>query len=171
MITPKVDAQNVREALKRLQELEADSIKDLRRELRTKISPLAKQVKSSVPVEPPLSGFGNSGATGWSPVRTSLSFTPGRGRRNAHNLISIRVTPQGKKRGVYIAELAGSRSSGKTAQGRSMIRNLNAESSKMVGKGGRYAYKKFRLLRPDAVDIAVRILKGTMSKVNKKLEI
>lgn len=170
MITPKVEAQYVREALKQLAELEENAIKDLRKELRTKISPLAKQVGSSVPVEPPLRGFGNSGDTGWSAVRSSVGFTPGRGRRTGYHLVSIRVTPQGKKRGVYIAELAGSRSNGKTSQGRAMIRALN-EKAQMVGKGGRYAYKKFRLLRPDALDLATRILKGTLARVNKKLEI
>jgi hypothetical protein len=170
MITPQVDAQYLRQALKELKDLEENSIKDLRQDLRTKISPLAKQVSASIPVEPPLSGFGNNGATGWSRVRPSVSFTPGRSRKTGYHLISIRVNPQGKKRGVYIAELAGSRSGGKTAQGRAMIRNLNADSQ-MKGKGGRFAYKKFRLLRPDAVQIATRILQQTVKKVNKKLEI
>ena len=170
MITPKVEAQYVREALKELGELEENAIKDLRRELRTKISPLAKMVGNSVPVEAPLGGFDNSGPTGWSRVRSSVGFTPGKGRRTGYHLVSIRVTPQGQKRGVYIAELAGSRSNGKTSQGQALIRNLNRKS-KMVGKGGRYAYKKFRLLRPDALDIATRILKSTLEKINRRLEI
>jgi hypothetical protein len=41
----------------------------------------------------------------------------------------------------------------------------------MKGKGGRFAYNKFRLLRPDAVNIAVGIINNTVKKLNKKLGI
>jgi hypothetical protein len=41
----------------------------------------------------------------------------------------------------------------------------------MKGKGGRFAYNRFRLLRPDAVDIAVGIVNRTVKKLDKKLGI
>ena len=173
MITPSIEANNVREAIKELKALDATVLKEMRKDLRTQVSPFAKQIADAVPSTPPLSGFGDgdfghSGATGWSSVRQSVSFTPGRARNGGNHLVSVKINPGNKKRGVYIAELAGSRSNGFTAQGRSLIKALN-ERQPMKGKGGRYAYSKFRLLRPDVVVLAVMIVNKTIAKVNRKI--
>ena len=50
-----------------------------------------------------------------------------------------------------------------------MIRNLNSRYP-MKGKGGRFAYTKFRLLRPDAVKLAVDAVKSYTEKVNRRLK-
>ena len=174
MIVPKIEANNIREAIKELKALDNTVLKEMRKDLRTSLSPFTKQIADAVPTEPPLSGFGDgdfghSGATGWSSVRASVGFTPGMGRKGAANhLVSMKVNPGNKKRGVYIAELAGSRSNGFTAQGRHLIKALNADTP-MKGKGGRYAYSKFRLLRPDIVILAVAIVNKTIAKVNRKI--
>lgn len=170
MITPSVGAEGIRTALKVLKDTEPTVVKDLRGELRSKLSNIAKQTADAVPTTPPLSGFGNNSPTGWTTVRASIGVTPGRSRKTGNHLVSIRVTPRGKQRGVYIAELAGSRSGGSQARGRRMIDVLN-QRFPMVGKGGRFAYKKFRLLRPDAVRIAVGIVNRTVQKLDKKLGI
>lgn len=166
MITPSINAQGLKEAIKELKELEPNVIKDLRTDLRSQLGGMAKQIASSVATAP-LSGFNNNGATAWSISRGTVGFTPG---KKGTSLASIRITPAGKKRGVYIAELAGSRSSGVTSQGRALIRNLNARKA-MKGKGGRFAFDKFRTLRPEAVSIATKIVNDRVTKVNKKLAI
>lgn len=168
MITPSVNATKIREAIKELRDIDPATVRELRKELRGKISPLAKQVAQNVPTDPPLSGFGNTGATGWSDVVPKISFTPGRSRKTGNHLVSIRVQPRAGRRGLYIAELAGSRTRGRNARGRAMIRNLN-ERYPMKGRGGRFAYTKFRLLRPDAVRIAVEIVNRTIGKVNRRI--
>jgi hypothetical protein len=173
MIIPKIEANNIREAIKELKALDNTVLVEMRKDLRTSLSPFTKQIADSVPSDPPLSGFGDgdfghSGATGWSQVRASVGFTPGRARNGGNHLVSVKVNPGNKKRGVYIAELAGSRSNGFTAQGRHLIKALNAQDP-MKGKGGRYAYSKFRLLRPDIVILAVMIVNKTIAKVNRKI--
>lgn len=174
MITPSIEANNVREAIKELKALDDTILKAMRKDLRNSLSPFTKQVADSVPSDPPLSGFGDgdfghSGATGWSRVKASASFTPGIGRKGtANHLVSMKVNPGNQKRGVYIAELAGSRSRGFTPQGIWLIKALNARTP-MKGKGGRYAYSKFRLLRPDIVILAVMIVNKTLAKVNRKI--
>lgn len=168
MITPKIEAENIRTAIKELRALDNTLVKDLRKELRSKISPITKQVADAVPTDPPLSGLGNTQPTGWSDVVGKLSFTPGRSRKTGNHLVSIRVQPRAARRGLYIAELAGSRTRGQTARGRAMIRNLN-QRYPMKGKGGRFAYTKFRLLRPDAMRIAVEIVNRTIGKVNRRI--
>ena len=168
MITPKIEAENIRTAIKELRTLDNTLVRDLRKDLRSKLSPITKQVAEAPPSDPPLSGFGNTGRTGWSDFVGKLSFTPGRSRKTGNHLVSIRVQPRDTRRGLYIAELAGSRSRGKNNRGRAMIRNLN-ERYPMKGKGGRFAYTKFRMLRPDAVRIAVEIVNRTIIKVNRKI--
>jgi hypothetical protein len=144
--------------------------KDLRTDLKSNLGPIAKQVTNDLgkPSQPPLSGFRNNGATAWSGTRTTVSFTPGKSREFANSLVSIRVTPLGKRRGIFIAELAGSRSSGITSQGSNLITVLNSRKP-MRGKGGRFIYNKFRELRPEVVRLATNILNDTFKKFEKKL--
>jgi len=169
MITPSVNAEKIREAIKELRDLDPATVRELRKELRGKISPLAKQVAQNVPSVPPLSGFGNTGATGWSDVVPKISFTPGRSRKTGNHLVSIRIQPRAARRGLYIAELGGSRTRGQTNRGRAMIRNLN-DRYKMKGRGGRFAYSKFRSLRPDAIDLARSVVLRYTQKVNRRLK-
>lgn len=168
MIIPEVNQNDLRAALRQLKEVDANVVKDLRKDLRAQLGPMAQQVAQSVPVDPPLSGFAGESPTSWTPVRGSVSFTPGSSRKTGNYLVSLRVTPRGKRRGLYIAELAGSRSNGKTASGKAMVRNLN-QRFPMVKRGGRFAFKKFRSLRPSVVVLATKIVKNTTDKVNKKL--
>ena len=170
MITPKIEANNIREAVKELKALDKNLVKELRKDLRASIGPFAKQVANAVPVEPPLSGLGQYGPTGWSPVRPSISFTPGRSRKSGDHLVSIRINPTRKQRGLYLGELAGSRSRGASARGRNLISVLN-QRAPMKGRGGRYAYKKIRLMRPDAIALAVGIVNKLIGQVNRRIKI
>lgn len=158
-----VNADDVRRVIKVLKQVDADIVKDLRAELRGKLGPVANQIASAVPNEPPLSGFANNGATGWGPVRGKTAFTPGKSRRNANSLVSIRID-SGTKRGPYIAELAGTRTSGRSPQGEAMIYQLQNRKATQ-GRGGRYAYAQFRLLRPDVVRLAEDILNKTFKEL------
>jgi len=164
---PTLDGEQVRKALKALKAIDENSVKDLRRELRSQLSPIAKQVADAVPKAPPLSGFANAGATAWSTVTGKTSFTPGKSRKTGNSLVSIRVQPKAA-RGIYIAELAGSRSSGYTVAGQNLIAVLNSRAP-MKGRGGRFIYSKFRMLRPDVLRIAEGILNKTFEKLEKSL--
>ena len=155
-----VNAKQFRQVLTALKKIEPDSQKILGRELKTKLQPMANQIASTVPKNSPLVGMENNGRTGWGPVRGRTAFTPGRSRRNATNLVAMRIEAGERNVGAVIAELAGSRSSGKTPSGAAMIDRLNRDKQ-MKGKGGRYAYNQFRLLRPDVVRIATDIINGT----------
>jgi hypothetical protein len=72
----------------------------------------------------------------------------------------------GRKGGPQIAELAGMRTQGKTASGEAMIYNLN-QRKPMKGRGGRFAYNQFRLLRPDIVRIAEEIVNKNFGKLER----
>lgn len=167
--TAALDAKQVRTALKALKEVDANIVKDLRSELRSKLGGIAKQVADAIPNEPPLSGFANGGGTRWSKVTGKVSFTPGKPKfPGTSSLVSLRVVPPKTARGIFIAELAGSRSAGATLTGQNLISVLN-QRQPMTGRGGRYIYAKFRMLRPDVVRIGEEILNGTFKKLEALL--
>lgn len=164
----KVNADEVRKVLNVLKKIDPEATKALRSQLKNNLSPIAQQIAQSVPVQAPLSGFINNGDTAWGAVTAKVSFTPGKSRRGANSLVSIRIDA-GNKRGFYIAELAGSRSKGQTNAGRILIQQLNTRKN-MKGKGGRYAYQQFRFIRPDVVRIATEILNKTFARLERMLD-
>ena len=83
-------------------------------------------------------------------------------------LVSFRVTPRNKGRGLYSAELGGSRSTGYTEQGRNMIAVLN-QRQPMIGAGGRYAYNSFRRQQPQIFALAISVINKHVAQVNVKL--
>jgi len=173
--TPSIEGNAIGSAIKELKALDKNLVKEMRKELRAKISPFAKQIADAVPVEAPLSGFGDgdfghAGDTGWARVRAAISFTPGKSRKTGNHLVSVRIISRTDKRGPYIAEMAGMRSAGKTAQGRALVSNLN-KKREMKKSGGRYAFAQFRFLRPDIVVLATTIVNQLIGKVNRRIEI
>jgi hypothetical protein len=170
--TIKLDAKDVRRALQIMKDIDPESVKQLRKELRSNLKPIAAEIAREVPNDAPLSGFNNSGATQWSAVRPGVSFRPGKrrgGRGGWSSLLSLEVGTNPKQaRGVYIAELAGSRTNGVTPQGKNLISKLNQQRA-MKGAGGRYIYDKFRLLRPDIMRRAESALQPLFKQLNRKL--
>jgi hypothetical protein len=168
MIETKISATDIRKAVKVLKSIDGQLVKDLREGLRTKLGPMAQQIAEAFPPEPPLSGMGGNRPTSWTRTKATIGFTPGSSRKSGTNLVSIRVNPVGKLRGIFIGEMAGMRSSGNTARGRSLISNLNSRYP-MKGKAGRFGFAKYRLLRPDSMKIAVMIIDESVAEINKKL--
>jgi len=166
-VIPDVDAKQLRNVLRVVKIIEPTVTKTLRADLRSQLSSLAKQTAESIPTDAPMSGMDNNYKHGWSRVDGKVSFTPGKSRYAGDYLVSIRVVPKAN-RGVFIAEFAGSRSRGSTTRGSRMIDNLNRKKG-MVGQGGRFAYNRFRSLRPEAVSVARRIVESTFKKFEKEL--
>jgi len=167
MIIPQVDAREIRNVLRVVKTIEPTVTKTLRQDLRSQLSSLAKQTAEAVPSVAPMSGMEGNSPTSWSRVDGKVSFTPGKSRYSGDYLISIRVVPK-SNRGVFIGELAGSRSRGSTSRGSRMIDVLNQRRG-MIGKGGRFAYNRFRTLRPEAVTVARRVVESTFAKFEKEL--
>lgn len=167
---PKLNANDVRRTIKALNEIDKGIVKELRADLRSNLKTVADDIRANVPNSPPLSGMANNGGTAWSQTKASISFTPGKSRRfkGTNPLVSIRIAPAKGKRGLYIAELAGSRSKGVTPQGRNLISVLNSRHP-MKRRGGRFAYSSFRMRRPDIMRIASNILDKYFAQVNRKI--
>lgn len=167
MLKVEVDGNSIRLAMKELDNINPELRKTMKRELASALEGMANEIKSAAPSTAPLSGMNNNGRLRYGKVRKpTVSVTPGRSKRGV-SFISIKVgaTPEA---GFKMAELAGSRMQIKTRQGANFIRVMN-ERYPMQGKAGRFAYSKFRALRPEVITKATEIVERYMALVNRKL--
>ena len=111
-----------------LRSLDRKALNKLKSEMRGSINPVAKAIAGDVPEQAPLSGMNHNGVTRWTgQVRSSVSFTPGRGRGGSSRLLAMKFTGgtrAGGGIGFDYAELAGS------------SRRPGARFSKVYDRGG-----------------------------------
>jgi hypothetical protein len=173
-----VSADNLAVVLRELRDLDPNLRKELVSEMKTGITPIAKNLLAKLPGKPPLSGFAPS--VGNSPY---IFRTPGvivktpfakRGKvPGTYPVVSIQFNDRRPNAGLSILELAGSANVGRdkgglTPQGSAMIRNLNNRHP--VRKGlGRFVIPDFKDKQADAQRIASNILTKFANKVNKKI--
>lgn len=172
--TIELNAADVRRALAAMKNLDEKAVLALRKGLRTSLQTFATQIANEAGIERGVShrGFMHGKATGAAPrMEGKVSFTPGRPLRGGGwtPLLSLQIgTKPSFYRGQYIAELAGSVTQGVTAQGKNLVRILNQDKA-MKGRGGRFLYDKFRLLRPDIISRAEKALKPLFEKLGREL--
>ena len=106
--------EGVASVTKELRDLHRKAVNTLRAEMRASINPVMREIAGEVPPEAPLSGMNHDGVTRWTGVpKSSVSFTPGRGRGGSKRLLSMKFTGGtrgGGGIGFDYAELAGTSS-------------------------------------------------------------
>ena len=171
-----------------LREVDKRIIADTRKEIRKTVTPLAKQVQSSIPVDAPVSGMWHNGRTGWLSRRVRVTVKTNFGKRaTAQGRISIVAVWVGGKAndrggaGFMIADLAGYRGKVRTSgrskpypkrpsghalsgQGRSLIRGLNRD-----GHASRYVWKNAQHWLPTVEQATAKILDKLAKEANSKL--
>jgi hypothetical protein len=168
-----LDGKSVRQAVKELNAIDKNIVKTLKKDLKNNLASPRKKVGKAKPTGIPtgrLRGFNTDKATGWSGIRTAISFRAGKPRGRAwKHIVSMEVASSPKnKRGIYIAELAGSRTEGMTPQGRHLVQQLN-QIKGMQGAGGRFFYNEFRQNRSEIVHITEKIMRDFMKRVSRIL--
>lgn len=172
MIDTHVNGDDIRRVVGVLKNTDKDLLAKLRKDMRSDIKPYASQVAQAVPTNAPLSGM-NLGYSKfrWSSVRASVSFTPGKRRRARSGesaLLSIAINPSDSgSRGLYLAELAGTRSAGFTPQGQNLISVLKQKYSNPNQKGGRFAWKAFYAMKPQLVNLGEKSIQAFGDEVSK----
>lgn len=194
MFDTTVRVKGIKETMAVLKELEPEAIKQMQREMKSSIKPIANRIASQVPdAELKMKGFRENlrGRADWSPPRANVSFTPGKKRRfkDTHPLVSITLDGTGGKVGFNYAELAGIRrhpprarsrpfthwrtgpgTTYKSAgQGMNFIEALN-RAFPMRWKAGRFAYKAFIGEKAAVAKLATETLDNYAAKVNRKIE-
>lgn len=156
----------VRNAVKRLRELDPDMNKFLRKELRTDVKPFAQKAAAAFPTTPPLSGLGYPSRTMWGTMSGGVSFTTARRKGGGvTSLVAIAVKTKERVAGPNMAELAGMRGN-KTTQGASLIRNLKDAGYPLAGKGGRFAWRYFMGVKGQLNDIGRADVQKFIDAVN-----
>lgn len=177
-----VSAENLRTVLRELSRVDPNLRKELRTEMKSAVNPLAQSLANDVPKTAPLSGFSKTNASAtlrsgkpnfyrWaSPKATVLTPLAKRTKKAGfYPVVSIRMRSRKGFAGFEIMELAGSRSSGLTSQGRAMIRGLNSRYP-IRGGLGRFVIPQFKDSGREVQAEAKKILVGFAEKVNRRLK-
>lgn len=186
----KVKLTGVREAIKDLRGLDKDIIKQLRKDLKGAVLPVAQRIAAKVPTQSPLSGFNHAGRTRWTGARATVNFTPGTIRKgqDVHPLVSITLQGKGNGAGFDIAEIAGSRDnafsrdktksfklngvSRRRTQTKRMadtfVRNLGRRAPFNL-KAGRFGFGFFLKERAELQKISTDIIMKTAETYNRRI--
>jgi hypothetical protein len=160
-------------AMKLLRSTDADLLKQLRKDMRSDVKSYALMVQEAEPLPDQIpSGFLHPySATRWESSKAKISLTPGRSRRGPQwqSLLSIKVAPTSKSRGYAIMELAGTRSSGFTPQGKHLVSFLKSRFTNPNPKGGRFFWNKFYSLKPEIVAAGTKSIDRFIDAFNKEL--
>ena len=172
MLTAQIDGADFRRSIKMLKEAEPETLKQLRKDLRTDVKPFASKVLAAQPTADQVpSGFlSGYAATRWEPSKVTVSFTTGKSKRSGwSNLVSLKIGPASKSRGYAIMELAGTRSSGSTPQGSRLISWLTAKYPNNNKKGGRFFWQTFNGMYPQIVGAAEKSIDRFTDAFNRKI--
>jgi hypothetical protein len=176
-----VSAENLKDVLRELRNLDPALRKELRDEMKGAIAPLGSSILAKIPSAPPLSGFASN--VGESPyiwrkprmaVRTPFAkraSKPGA----AYPVVSLQFADRRPNAALSILELAGSRNIGKnkgglTQRGRNMIKGLSTAGYNVKAGLGRFAIPEFKTKQPQAERLAREILGRFSAKVNRRLK-
>lgn len=179
-------------AIRELNKVDKGIVRQLRKDMKSMLSPDAKELAASVPATPPpISGFANhTGRTRWNGAKGSVSVTPSRIRKgkDVHPIVTIKLTGEGDSVGFDVAEMAGLRNlrwsasqtkpstrngqpwqrSHSRKQGKKLVQSLTA-SATFKFKGGRFAYGFFLRQRKGIEKKAIKVINSFAKKFNRKV--
>lgn len=173
-----VGAENLSVVLKELKQLDPNLRKELVAEMKRDVNPIAQDLLSKIPGQPPLSGFAPSVGESpyiWRKPRVSVKtpFARRAKKPGTFPVVSIQFNDRRPNAALSILELAGSRNIGRakaglTSQGAAMIRNLDRRYPVLKGLG-RFVIPEFKERQSEATSLAVAILDKFARKVNRRL--
>ena len=170
-----------------LTQAEKDYIKDLKKQARAEMAPIASKVRSQIPTVAPIKGMLHDGRTQWAVPKVSVYTNPkarAKRGRNTVGIVGFRATAPSSAVGFAYGELAGIRrkppkpfSKGWNStspgyhtyrvngQGEAMIQRLE----KIAVKPGRFFYRHIRKYLPELRDKMRGIVEETTRDLNRKL--
>ncbi len=185
----KLDDDAIRKLNRVMKEADPKSVTALRRDLRTRIQPIGREVAGRVPTESPFKGMRRNltGRVQWSVPKVRVSFAPGRSVRQRGWAPVVTVVLEDKKKlGFAYTENAGprrrpkrpetrsyqrqgdsvTRTHANTTQGDALIAKAKRASS-FNFKAGHFAYGHFLKRRP----LMIQLAQVTLNKVAKEFSV
>jgi hypothetical protein len=175
-----------------LQQLEPETYKQLRKDIRFITAPAVSAVKSNVPTISPFAGrrkdgFTHSGRTAWSGASVTTNITPAQRSRaygsTTSNLVAISATGQNKQFGFNILDMAG-RGTGRGRNPKSRTRpyeykggtrthRLNGQGQAMIQalntKPSRYFYPAIENQLPEIRRRVETVIDKVAANMNRKI--
>jgi len=169
-----IKPQDYRALLDELKAVEPGLVNEFKKELRSELKPVGKELAGNIPAGSPLSGFtkakGGEAPYLWRKPTPSIKVA-GRARRaRRQKLVAI----QFRQPAFAIMELAGSANQGKdksgmTQRGLNLVQGLRTKGYPL-GDRGRWVIPQWYEQEGRVVNIAVGILQKYGEKVNRKLK-
>lgn len=166
---------DLRIVLRELRQLDPNLRKQLQKDMKSDLSPVLNKLVKTVPKESPLSGFATASSRGtaynWGSVRGNVVTPLGKRAKKPgfFPVVSMKVRSRGKTNaGFEIMELAGSKTQGKTPQGRAMISALNARFPIRQGLG-RFVIPEAKGEADEVLRVARGIIERYVALVNRRI--
>lgn len=169
MITAELNADDVSRTFRVLRKLDPESVKELRKELRSELNPMAKAIAAKYPTNPPLSGFMQTfGRWGWGKVTGTVKVTPGKSRRGAgrNRVVSLSMNYQSAT--PFVIEMIGRRNKGISPQGQALYNQVQNLFPSWPN-GGRIYYREFQDKWRIAYNASEDIINRWSDKVSREL--
>lgn len=173
-LSKKTSIQGLDKAVRELNGIDKGITRQLRKDLGSKLRPIAKEVAGQVEVEPPLSGMFGGHRTAWGRVQAGVQFRPTARSKTggATPIITMSLKSKGIYAGFEIAEMAGSKNlafSKNRKKGRQFVKALKRNSDFPRYKAGRFGYGEFLKRRDEMRKISLSIIDDFAVKFNKKV--
>jgi len=165
-----LNADDVSRVFRVLRNVDPDLVKELRKELRSDMNPVAKAIAAKYPAGPTLSGFEQTyGRWGWDRVSGTVKVTPGKSRKGtgANNLVSLSMNY--KTATPFVLDMIGRKNPGISPQGRALYDQINQQFPAWPN-GGRIFYKEFKGVRGEVISAAESTINRWTDKVNRELK-
>ena len=166
----KLNADDVSRTFRILRNVDPDLVKELRKELRSDMGPVAKAIAAKYPEGPTLSGFMQTyGRWDWGKVTGTVKVTPGKTRKGAgrNNLVSLSMNY--KSATPFVLDMIGRKNPGISPQGRALYEQMQKQFPDWPN-GGRLFYKPFKDVRNEVVSGAETTINRWTDKVNRELK-
>lgn len=152
------DVKGVKNVVANLKLIRPEAFKQLRRDMRTEITPVVAQIKSAIPAVAPLSGFNHAnrrpkfpGYAASNPSAIGISTPTTMRGQNAASILTLSVTSAA----VSILDQAGQRSDNQLARA---LQSKGVGKNRRSGRAQRFAWPSVMMNLPLVNDAIAKIL-------------
>ena len=171
-----IQVQGLKETLRDLQKIEPELRKQINRDIRKTVKPVADFINSNIPAGPPLSGMAHNGRTGWGrrrPVVVKLDARkPRRYIDKPGRTVTSVVRITTKDAPTAIVDMAG-KAGGTTSRAPQARQRPNFDNAltTRLGAASRFMYRDTENQIELVSEELVKIIKDVENTINKDLKV
>lgn len=164
--------KNVKPVLAELKQLEPETFKKLKREMRSDVKPLVNLIKAKIPLNSPFidsfsrDGFTHNGRTAWNktnPQSITISTPLSQGGRGAQTVVTIIQNSAA----VSMADKAGMRG---IRSGRQPQKRFNRNIAAKLGPAQRFGWRTAMQNKERLEEIIIKIIEAIEFATNEKIK-